>query len=401
MAGTLSPNAQNEPTVSDADREQLDRYVVPFLDWLACAGGGWDEPAATACRALGDGSLERVISVATAGHVLDFDDTYRPGVVHLSAPTAPTALILGAELDRSVADVVAAYSAGFEVMASMSIASGPPLYERGWHPTAVCGVVGSAVAAATLLALDADQQRSAIALALLRAGGLREAFGSDGKALQVGMAAGAGSVAARLADKGVTAPLSRIAGSLGFEVAYGAPVELVSGPAAIGQNWLKPWPCCLQTHPAISAAIEARDRGVDPRHRVTVKVHPFAREAARFDDVTTGLQAKFSIPYMTAFTLLYGPPEPDSLRRVDGSARMHARDLVRVETDPALGESEAMLITGDRVIARVDAPLGSPELPMSAGMLWSKVEGLVGDRLDGALQPDRPVRALIRDLGFD
>ena len=45
-----------------------------------------------------------------------------------------------------------------------------PSTTRGWHPTAVCGGVGAAVAAARLLGLDADAERSAVALALLRRG---------------------------------------------------------------------------------------------------------------------------------------------------------------------------------------------------------------------------------------
>lgn len=75
-------------------------YRVAMLDWLACAARGVREPAARAARSLGD----RVALAGTAGHVLDFDDTYLPGVAHLSAATAPAALVLAAELERSAAD---------------------------------------------------------------------------------------------------------------------------------------------------------------------------------------------------------------------------------------------------------------------------------------------------------
>src|SRR3954470_99080 len=87
-------------------------YRIALTDWLACAAGGMEQPAALAARALGDGLPERVIAAGTAGHVLDFDDTYLPGLAHLSAPTAPAALVLGAELGRGVGEVLAAYSAG-------------------------------------------------------------------------------------------------------------------------------------------------------------------------------------------------------------------------------------------------------------------------------------------------
>ena len=88
------------------------RYRVAFLDWLACAVGGAGERAPQAALALGD----PVAALATAGHVLDYDDTYLPGIAHLSAPTAPAALVVGAERGRSIGEVLNAYAAGFEAM---------------------------------------------------------------------------------------------------------------------------------------------------------------------------------------------------------------------------------------------------------------------------------------------
>ena len=69
------------------------RYSVAMLDWLACAARGRGEPAARAARELGDA----VAFAGTAGHVLDFDDTYLPGIAHLSAPRAPAALVVAAD----------------------------------------------------------------------------------------------------------------------------------------------------------------------------------------------------------------------------------------------------------------------------------------------------------------
>ena len=222
-------------------------YETALLDWLACAARGTQEPAARAAAELGD----QVVHAGTAGHVLDFDDTYLPGIAHLTAPTAPAALVVGAELDRSVGEVLAAYAKGFEAMGALARASHPALYDNGWHPTAVCGGVGAAVAAAELL--DAPRE-PAVALALLQASGLRAAFGSQGKSLQVGLAAGAGVQAARLAQAGARVPLE--AAARGFEHATGGTYAEPSAgeQPAIEENWIKAWPCCLQTHGAIEAA---------------------------------------------------------------------------------------------------------------------------------------------------
>jgi 2-methylcitrate dehydratase PrpD len=144
-------------------------YRTALLDWLACAVGGGREPAARAARGLGDGLAERVTALGTAGHVLDFDDTHATSLAHLTAAVAPAAVVLGAELSATVGEVLGAYGEGFEAMGRLAAANHPGLRERGWHPTAVCGVVGAAVAGARLLGADRDD---AVRLALLRAGGL-------------------------------------------------------------------------------------------------------------------------------------------------------------------------------------------------------------------------------------
>jgi 2-methylcitrate dehydratase PrpD len=240
-----------------------------------------------------------------------------------------------------------------------------------------------------------------VALALLRAGGLRAAFGSDGKALQVGMAAGAGLLAARLAEAGAMVPLEEAAhGTAGFEAAYeGAYAE--PGARAIDDNWIKAWPCCLQTHGAIEAADRAREGGVEPGAPVEVAVHPISLKAAAYGpQPADGLQAKFSIPYCVALTLLHGPPRVESFRELDERVAAFAAEGVRVEADAGLLESEAVL-RADGHELRVEAALGSPQRPMDAGALEAKLRDLAGEHLTGALDDlDRPAAELLQLAGL-
>ena len=377
-------------------------YRVALTDWLACAVGGADEPAARAARGLGDGLEDRVAAAGTAGHVLDFDDTYLPGLAHLSAPTAPGALVLGADLDLSLGSAIDAYASGFEATGRLSALNHPAIRERGWHPTAVCGVAGAAVTAARLLQLDRDGAEAAVRLALLRAGGLQAAFGSDGKSIQVGLAAAAGMTSARLAAEGAHAGREVTAG---FEQAYGArwPDDLLdaaAGDAAVRENWIKAYPCCLQTHSAIEAADILRAESGIPDGTIVIAVHPVSRLTASRDDVSDGLEAKFSIPYLVAYTLLHRPPDVESFRSLDPDARVLA-ERVAVHTRDDLLESEARLELGGDVVARVEAALGSPQRPMDASGLESKVRSLAGGRLDGLLDdPDRPVRGVLEAAGL-
>jgi 2-methylcitrate dehydratase PrpD len=385
-----------------------DRHATALLDWLACAVRGSAQPAAQAARGAGDGLLERITAIGAAGHVLDFDDTYQPGLAHLSAPTAPAALVAGAQRGSNIADVLAAYAAGFEAMGVLSRACHPALYEGGWHPTAVCGSAGAAVAAARLYELDREQERAAVGLALLRAGGLRAAFGSDGKALQVGMAAATGVHAAALAAAGASVHAGRIGGmEAGFAEAFAVATsaatidELLdaadaasSDPQAVGENWIKAYPCCLQTHPAIDAAVAV---GIPPPAdaHITVAVHPLSRRAAALDAVADGLEAKFSIPYLTAYTLAHGAPGLASFDAVDPQAARLA-ERVSVRTDATLGVAEAVIEVDRAPVARVVAPLGSPANPLDGDALAAKVRALAGDALDGVLDdPEQPAATLL------
>ena len=378
-----------------------ERYRIALLDWLACAAGGANEPAVRAARAAGDGLLDRVTAAGAAGHVLDYDDTYTPGLVHASAPVAPAVLLLAAELDRDLGVTLDAFAAGWEATAALARAGHPALYERGWHPTAVCGTVGAAIGCVHLLELDEEHARSAAALALLRAGGLRAAFGSAGKALQVGGAAAAGLQATRLVAAGARAPLDRVAaGPAGYEHAFGAPWAEPADEPAVDQNWIKAYPCCLGTHGPIEAALAVRTSGRTP-DRVTVVVHPRARQAAAHDDVADGLAAKFSIPYLVAFTLLHGEPGAKDFDSVDERARALARDSVEVELAAELGEMAARIEADGEVLASVDTALGSPARPMDAARLERKIHELAGRRLDGALDDlTAPASAVVAAAGL-
>jgi 2-methylcitrate dehydratase PrpD len=307
-------------------------------------------------------------------------------------------------------DALRAYAAGFEAMASLAEASHPALYDAGWHPTTVCGPVGAAVAACSVLGLSDEQRRTAIALSLLRAGGTRGAFGSDGKAIQVGLAGAAGVQAALAAQSGavvdfeaaVTEPLGFLAVTGASWPAAGAAIDAagvsapgVSAPglsaSAISRNWLKLHPSCLGTHAPIDCAIEAAEAGLELHSdSIEVVVHPVARQAAHVETVTGPLSAKFSIAYCVAFTLLHGAPTVADFYTVDDAA-LSASSLVSLRVDPELADWGAALIEGGRSLTSVPCPRGAPGRPLSDDELADKVRSLAGERLlDAVADLDAP-----------
>jgi 2-methylcitrate dehydratase PrpD len=362
-------------------------YRAAFADWLACACGGWQERAALAAWEADPSTLGRIAAVGAAGHALDFDDTYAPGLAHCTAPVAPAALALvaGRASGASMGDVLGAYARGFEATAALARASHPELYRRGWHPTAVCGAVGSAIACSILLWLDEEQTRTAVRLALLQASGLRAAFGTDGKALQVGFAAAAGARAAMLADEGAAATADVI---LGFEETYGATwAEPDPARPAIRENWIKAYPCCLQTHSAIEGADHVRREGFEGGP-VRVRLHPVSVQAAPHVNPVTSLEAKFSIPYTVAFTLLHGPPRVADFSALREDA-LKVASGIEVEPDGLLAESAAVLEIDGESIA-VEAALGSPQRPMTEKQLSAKIHSLTPLTVEELVRDDTP-----------
>lgn len=386
-------------------KNHLERYRQAFADWSACAIAGREQAAAVNARTLTQQSVSaRTMALGTSGHVLDFDDTYVPGLLHLSAPTAPAALVVGASVEATLGEVLEGYAAGFEVMAALGRAGYPAVYNRGWHSTAVFGSVGAAVVASVMLGLDEPRMQQAQRLAILGAGGLRAAFGSEGKSIQVGMAGAQGVVAAQLAAAGATVSAAVVREGHGFEEAYGGKWQTTPiDPPAVTENWIKAYPCCLQTHGPIETGIKAATQGADGTGSGTVVIHPVSLQAAGIIVPSTGLEAKFSISYLTAFAILYGAPSINDFVKVNSAVRELA-ERIQVEPRAGLDESEAILCWrpsqgGSDFEVRVSAALGSPSRPMNSAQHDEKIRLLVGARLDNLLHDlGRPARDVLMSV---
>jgi 2-methylcitrate dehydratase PrpD len=98
----------------------------------------------------------------TAAHALDFDDNCYAGFVHGSAVVAPATLAVGQKMNATGADAVTAFVVGVECEYAVGAASMSALYDRGWWTTGVLGPIGSSMAAAHLLGLDATKTRAAL-----------------------------------------------------------------------------------------------------------------------------------------------------------------------------------------------------------------------------------------------
>jgi 2-methylcitrate dehydratase PrpD len=365
----------------------LDR-IERALDIAADAG-----PASKIGRPGRCSALQAAVINGTAAHALDFDDCSTTMGGHPSAPVVPALLALAEDRGASGKAVLSAYLAGVELELRLARAVMPHHYTKGWHPTATLGVFGAAAASAHLLGLGTERMATALAIAVSMASGLKANFGTPVKPLHVGQAASSGVLAATLAEQGVTANPNAFEHAYGFfEVLNGAGTfdperalgDWLAAPDVLSPGLaIKQHPCCGSAHSAIDAALLLR-RQHGPFAAddiVSVETWTHKNRLAHTDRARprTGLEAKFSVQYLTAKALVAGIirlgdfedgafPDPDATALLD---RMQAH--AHLEADEYLGRVRVTLRGGPVLEASAATAFGrGPTNPMSDDELHAK-----------------------------
>src|SRR5215831_8610509 len=285
-----------EDVPSDVRREAL-RALVNIV---GCAIGGSGHPAVDiALRALGPfsgpatarilGRSERLdplhasLMNGISSHVYDFDDTTPRNYSHPSSPVASALFAYASANPVSGREFVHAFILGFEAESRIGNAVYPAHYDAGWHITGTAGVFGAAVSIGRLTGVSTQQMIWAIGLAATQAAGLREMFGSMGKAFHPGRSAQNGYAAALLAREGFTAGERSLEGPRGFAAVQAARYDLSKITAALGvdfdlrANTYKPFPCGIVIHPTIDGCMQLhQEHRFDPEEveAVSLRVAP-------------------------------------------------------------------------------------------------------------------------------
>src|SRR5438552_5005786 len=279
------------------------------------------------CRVLGTAgrasASDDALANGVAAHAHDYDDMCFVSLAHPSCALVPSILAAGELACASGSAVLDAYIAGFELECRLGLVMNPRHYhERGWHCTSSIGTLGAAAAAARLLGLDAPSTVHALGIAASLACGIKENLGSMVKPLHAGMAAHNGVIAARLAKAGFVASNRSIDGPQGYLAAMDSqnpPAALADAIADLGSRWeiletgitVKLYPSCAATHPALDALLGLKDK-----HRFTtediagidVDADSMASRLLTYGRPSTGLEAKFSMPFCAAAAIVFGHP---------------------------------------------------------------------------------------------
>lgn len=373
------------PPPAYAACEPLSRARMALVDLIGVTLAGTEEPVAGVLAAhhaatgeTGACSLIGMAGSATpptaaflngaVGHALDFDDSNFLLGGHPSVAILPGLLALAEARNLSGLAVLDAYVAGFEVLCRIAAAVNFHHYEKGWHPTATLGTFGAAAGAARLLRLSQPQVLAALAFAAASASGVKESFGSMAKPVQVGQAASRGTLAAMLAEQGLTAPATALDGPRGFfEVYDGAgnydPAQLAIDPdePELMRSGLKfkRYACCGSTHVAIDAALALRRlEGFDAAaiRSVRLLVNPRRRPHVDRPQIDEPLGAKFSLQYTVVAALIDGAVglghfSPQAVAR---------RDIAALMARVSVGDLDGMSGLAQGCVLEVDVGTAAP-----------------------------------------
>lgn len=366
-----------------------------------------------------------------AAHSIEMDDVHNGSSLHPAVVVIPPAMAVAEERGQSGRDLLEAIVVGYEVAIRVGEIGHPSrIYARGFHPTPVCGIFGSAAAAARLMGLAPAQIVNALGIAWSFAAGNMsfQAEGSWAKRLQVGHAARCGVQAARLAKRGATGP-AHVFEAHGFFHGYagietdGAGAESTSRKAPpfdpealtrdlgerlrIFETGIKPYACCRYNQTPLDCLLELRQRHqIDPAAIESVDVEiastglplvavPLERKQSPRDPV----EAQFSLPYSAAVALVAGEAGPDQyvqpwLGREDVRSlarRVRVGSSAKIDAQfPARWPSrvKVRLKDGRELEAYSENCLGDPAKPLSKAQLVQKFETLTGGILSSEARQD-------------
>ena len=388
------------------DVPQSARYeaVRSVFNWVGCClGGARHETTERAVSALAEfsgkpeatvlGRRERLDIMHAAlingitSHVLDYDDTHLDTIIHPAGPVASAILALAERLGTSGTDFMHAFILGVEAECRIGLAVYPSHYERGFHITGTAGVFGGTAAAGKLLGLNEQQMTWAFGIAATQSAGLKEMFGTMCKSFHVGSAGQNGLKAALLASKNYTSSNGALEAKEGFAFAYSDAQDFSKITDNLGKTWevekntYKPFACGIVTHPIIDGCIQLRNEHnltSDQIEKVTLRVNPLVIKLTGKKTPQTGLEAKFSIFYISAASIIEGVAGPNQFtdEAVQDPETIALRDRVEATIDENVSEEEAFvsitLKNGKVVDIHIEHAIGSVQRPLTTEQLEHK-----------------------------
>jgi len=348
---------------------------------------------------------------ASMGHALDLDDTHDKAVLHVGPAVVSAALAVAERSGRvDGKSLITAVALGADMVCRMGLATKIPLQKGGWMFSPLYGYFGAAAAAGSILGLNQEQMINAFGIAYCQAAGNLQVNIDDEhaltKRLQIGFASKGGTMAALLAQKGLTGARNSMEGRWGiYNLQHRGEYDRAALIDRLGQDFevanlsFKPYACCRQIHAHIDAALQLRrEHGLKPDdiQAVTLYVNTDPHWLCAPLDLRRRpkeeVHAQFSIPYSVAVALAYGKVLiKDYMQRSLGDENvLRIADRITPQYDPSLptrvippAKMEIRTKDGRTLTAQVVDAKGHPNNPMS----WDELGDKLRDCASYSAQP--------------
>ncbi|WP_027417357.1 MmgE/PrpD family protein [Aneurinibacillus terranovensis] len=322
-------------------------------------------------------SLETAIFVnGYTSHAAELEDDQFPSATS-DITVFPVTFALAERLHLTGEQFLEASALGLEVMNRLGMYSLTPI---GVTDLPFYGVIGAAVATAKALSLDHEQIKSAIGIAIGRAGGYISNFGTDAHYLESAIACRDGYLAAVFAKNGMT-------GGTNIEqwltnLLQGRDYDLSQITNGLGETWfihniwIKKYPCCFLTHRQIDMLRQIKkEKNIDPKDvdLIQLEVGPIDGTCDRPNPVDIE-DSRFSLQHILSGVLL----EEDMHYGIFSEAKiaderyqqMRSRVKVKINEDwprefnSGIAHLTLTLKNGEQHEMRLKQAFGGPESPL-------------------------------------
>jgi len=390
----------------DIPKEAVEMAKKFILDVIGCTVGASNEQQAIAllevmeeqgghpqssvfARGFKTSVMNAALLNGTMGHIFDFDDDHREGVMHATVAVFPAVFSVAEKGKVSGKDLLHAFILGSEVMIRIGESFLGKSTAKGFHPTGTCGVFGAAAGSGLLLGLDAKQMTYAIGLAGSFASGVMKwrREGSWQKPLQPGHAGMCGVLSASLGAKNFLGARSifeepdGVIKLFSFEDKY----DYEAITRNFGSKWemadssIKVHACCRFSSTSVDCALDLYRQGVRSKDvkQVLIKANTETIKGLCYPTEVklrpvTHVDAQFSVPYGVAVSICKNKAGVDEFRKevLNDPEVLALVDKVGWEIDP---EADAVypkaypatviatLNDGREVSSHFDYPKGDPE----------------------------------------
>ena len=294
-------------------------------------------------------------------------------------PVVPTLLVLGAQREATLAELLLALVTGYEVgtRAGEAWRIPPGLHVDGsWHSLGVAAAVARLVTGADAITAAIEAAACQIPASLY----LPITAGSVVRNTYVSHAALLGLLAGAAADAGFATPSGALDEGRRRVLRATEPAQITpAGDWTIRAGYLKPFAGVRHTHYGVEAGLRLREQSgfaVDKVRGITLDIYEEATRYCGNRAPRSAIQAQFSLSYAIATALVLGDLGPEAYLHVGANATIaRLEQFAVINVDPrrtGRGATLTIELGEQRLSEEVDSVAGDPGRAMSADEVIAK-----------------------------